>query len=55
MNDMLTAAQSSAFLGIPVRTFYDLAIPCYRYGRKCSRWARAEIEAYRHTARATRT
>ena len=52
---MLTAKQSAAVLGIPVRTFYDLGLPCYRYGPRCASWAMSDLKEYQAKCRFTST
>lgn len=51
-SDMLTAAQVAKILGVSLGFVYSLAAPvgplaCYRYGVRCIRFAREDLEAYR--------
>ena len=52
---MLTAREAAALLGVSVRAFYDLALPCYKFGPRLTRWARAELEDYKNQCRCTST
>lgn len=51
--NMLTAQQAADLLGVPVRTFYDFRLPCYKYGHRCTRWDRADVEEYKRKCRFT--
>src|SRR5262245_39077950 len=52
---MLTAKEAAAILGIPVRSFYDLGLECYRYGPRLTRWKRSTVEEHRERCRSTST
>src|SRR5258707_8168759 len=53
--DMLTARCAAIYLGVPLRTFYALGLPCYRYRPRCTRWALQDLEAYKEKCRSTST
>lgn len=52
---MLTAREAAALLGISVRSFYDLRLPCYKYGPRMARWDVADLEAYKRSCQYTST
>jgi hypothetical protein len=50
---MLTARQAASYLGVPLRTFYGLVLPCYRYAKRCTRWSLQDLEAFKSACRFT--
>jgi len=52
---MLTAREAAGLLGISRRAFYDLRLPCYRFGPRLTRWSRADLEEYKNKCRSTST
>jgi len=54
-SDMLTARQAASYLGVPLRTFYGFALPCYRYAKRCTRWSLQDLDAFKSACRFTST
>jgi predicted DNA-binding transcriptional regulator AlpA len=54
-SEMLNAKESAAFLGVSVRAFYDLGLPCYKMGPRLTRWARADLEEFKQSCRCIST
>lgn len=48
---MLTAREAAELLGVPLRTFYDFRLPCFRYGPRCTRWATEDLDAFKESCR----
>src|SRR5688572_23626263 len=52
---MLKARDAAIFLGISTRAFYDLHLPCYRMGKRLTRWSLTDLEEYKTSCRITST
>lgn len=48
---MLTARKAAEYLGLNVRSFYELGIPCYKYSPRRSRWDKADLDAFKAQCR----
>ena len=48
---MFTARKAAEYLGVPVRSFYEFGIPCYKFGPRRSRWDKADLDAFKAKCR----
>jgi len=49
----MNAREAAKYLGISLRSFYDLGLPCYKYGPRMSRWEKAELDEFKLKCRST--
>lgn len=48
---LLTARAAASYLGVSVRSIYEISIPRFILGPRLTRWARADLDAYKASCR----